>query len=99
MAFQERVDPELTAAILHSRCDNPAMRQTEAFCKYLQFCWSLNETEFYGALMACKVQVNVSPKHAEEMERTMLEWTARTRSHIAHPNMWTPVSEHFVSVA
>jgi len=73
------VDEELMQVIWTSRSDNPATRSPAAFASYMQYTEDLSATDFYGALMACKVVVNLSAKHAEDMEYAMLRVIGRLR--------------------
>ena len=75
------VDPELMRAVqtIHP---NPSIRQTNDYCSYFEYNENFNETKAYGALMACRSQLNLSAEHQKEMELILIG----TTMHVTRPS-------------
>ena len=85
--------------ILRTRCDNPAERGTEDFDSYFEYLEEINETELYGACQACIPCINLSAKHLQEMERTLLKYFGKQPIAKQYPAIWDRISTHFEAVA
>ena len=74
------------------------MRQLEDFRSYFVYCDVLNETEFYGVMMALRPNVNITTKQQHEMHEIVLECIGKFQQHKRCPKVWVKVSDKFESV-
>ncbi len=94
----EGIDGDLWSAIQKTRAPNPAQRQLEDFRSYFVYCDVLNETEFYGAMMALRPHPNITTKQQHEMHEILLEYIGKFKQHELYPKVWGKVSEKLESV-